>query len=140
MELKPCPFCGGKAKHCINYLGQGFVECEDCEAIFWGNTDGKLKNSIDAWNRRDGEDKMEIKFYGERLEKPDDLTEKASAAWDYFGFDRPGEWKAASICDGAAILVTDESRDLNNAMVYSADDFSEWLENCADDLDLLKEA
>ena len=82
---------------------------------------------------------MEIKFYGEQLEKPDYLTEKAAAAWDYFGFDRRGEWKAVSIGSGSAILVTDEGRNLSDAMVYSADDFVAWLENCADDLDLLKE-
>ena len=55
-ELKPCPFCGGRAKfaYIMPYNG---VTCTKCKA--WGKTiidsyeqqDGKAE-AIKAWNRR----------------------------------------------------------------------------------------
>ena len=57
-ELKPCPFCGGKAKY-IYSMPFNAVQCRKCKAF--GTTvvdsceqrDG-MKEAVDAWNRRDG--------------------------------------------------------------------------------------
>lgn len=49
-KLKPCPFCGGKAK----LMDMGFphwVYCEDCGAKLHGRTFCE-NDSIDLWNRR----------------------------------------------------------------------------------------
>lgn len=52
-KLKPCPFCGGKAKICRNWnyvWDYGFIKCDTC-----GATTGKFdyyKSAIKAWNRR----------------------------------------------------------------------------------------
>lgn len=61
IELKPCPFCGGKAK----FVDFGFggkhedwnVKCEDCEITFWvpGDEPGCVTSKEEAarfWNRR----------------------------------------------------------------------------------------
>ena len=48
-ELKPCPFCGGKATAYI--CGRIFVvECESCGT----SSDGfdSKKEAVEAWNRR----------------------------------------------------------------------------------------
>jgi Lar family restriction alleviation protein len=55
-ELKPCPFCGCKAKYVYSMPYNG-VQCTKCKA--WGKTivdsyeqqDGK-NEAIEAWNRR----------------------------------------------------------------------------------------
>ena len=55
-ELKPCPFCGGKAKY-VYAMPYNAVKCRKCNT--WGKTvldiyeqqDGK-QAAIEAWNRR----------------------------------------------------------------------------------------
>lgn len=49
-ELKPCPFCGGKA--CICGLGkyQKEVYCENCGTV--SDIYGTSQKAIEAWNRR----------------------------------------------------------------------------------------
>ena len=55
-ELKPCPFCGGKASY-VYSEPYNAVKCRKCKT--WGKTvvdryeqqDGKAK-AIKAWNRR----------------------------------------------------------------------------------------
>lgn len=47
-ELKPCPFCGGKARM-YDYLASYSIECMDCQASIEYKTDVKV---IYAWNRR----------------------------------------------------------------------------------------
>ena len=56
-ELKPCPFCGGKARIVENdpfgsqrkeFRCYGVI-CNGCDAHFWKNTE---EEAIDAWNRR----------------------------------------------------------------------------------------
>ena len=48
-ELKPCPFCGGRAS--VNYCcGEFAVECVDCEC--GTKYDPSREGVIAAWNRR----------------------------------------------------------------------------------------
>lgn len=55
--VKPCPFCGGKARIVQNDpLMKGEkkfyvfgVICNECDAHFWKNTE---EEAIEAWNRR----------------------------------------------------------------------------------------
>lgn len=50
IELKPCPFCGGKAK--INKIEQGRlyeVECQYCYANVYDDT---IEGAVEYWNRR----------------------------------------------------------------------------------------
>jgi len=60
-DLKPCPFCGGKAEHSIGKTGDGkpwhYVECVDCGAT--GPTPNCADHNItviecraEAWNTR----------------------------------------------------------------------------------------
>ena len=53
-ELKPCPFCGGRAK--MYNWGVWGVRCTDCGA--GSDWDIEEHKAIEAWNRRveDGED------------------------------------------------------------------------------------
>ena len=63
----------------------------------------------------------------------DPIIDGVRASWDYFGFDKGHEWKAVLIGD-EAILVTDESRDLNMAGIYpDMDTFILWLDMVNDD-------
>lgn len=58
-ELKPCPFCGGKA---VLYVDEGVhVECIKCEAssktrrdlpVYTGLVGSAVESVIEAWNRR----------------------------------------------------------------------------------------
>ena len=67
-ELKPCPFCGGKAElyesEAYNLKTETkeknirwFVMCEQCTALTCG---ALKKKAIEAWNRRAGEDNAEL--------------------------------------------------------------------------------
>lgn len=55
-NLKPCPFCGGKARY-IYREPFNLVRCERCKALgglavdLYEHQDGK-KESIESWNRR----------------------------------------------------------------------------------------
>lgn len=52
VELKPCPFCGGKAKADKEFLGTWKVRCKNCPCDmgrYWFYTKQK---AIIAWNRR----------------------------------------------------------------------------------------
>jgi Lar family restriction alleviation protein len=50
LELKPCPFCGGKALLTNREMpGCAFVVCEGCQAQ---GDDGTVERVVAAWNRR----------------------------------------------------------------------------------------
>lgn len=71
-----------------------------------------------------------ITFTASPMSKPDDLSLKASLAWDYF-FNNG--WFCVDTGDGG-IIVTDEARNLNDAFVlpdYSS--LQEWLESYSAD-------
>ena len=71
-----------------------------------------------------------ITFTASPMSKPDDLSLKASLAWDYF-FNNG--WFCVDTGDGG-IIVTDEARNLNDAFVlpdYSS--LQEWLESYSTD-------
>lgn len=73
---------------------------------------------------------MSITFTASPMSKPDDLSLKASLAWDYF-FNNG--WFCVDTGDGG-IIVTDEARNLNDAFVlpdYSS--LQEWLESYSTD-------
>lgn len=55
-NLKPCPFCGGKAKIFMTMGKSGYgVECENNCIFFFGQF-VTCKHAIEAWNRRAGEE------------------------------------------------------------------------------------
>lgn len=73
-----------------------------------------------------------ITFTAPPMSKPDDLSLKASLAWDYH-FDK-GDWFCAETGD-ASIIVADESRDLSNAFVLpDYDSLLEWLESYSESM------
>jgi len=48
-QLKPCPFCGGKAKLIKNPSGQYSVICQQClNSTIWQSEE----NAIYCWERR----------------------------------------------------------------------------------------
>ena len=55
-ELKPCPFCGGKATY-VYHMPYNAVACKKCKATtrvftdYYEQQDGKAE-AIEAWNRR----------------------------------------------------------------------------------------
>lgn len=67
-ELKPCPFCGGKAvieviephEHIIckmpSYTGGAFIECKECGCAISGET--KIE-AAGKWNRRANDGKTD---------------------------------------------------------------------------------
>ncbi len=84
-----------------------------------------------------------MRFKGRTLELEDlgELSEKAKASWDYFGFDHvsmPGQyglhgWRAV-LSGSEAVIVVDESLDLNMSTIFpDVEDFILWLEESYDD-------
>lgn len=62
-QLKPCPFCGGKAELCAGaHMGRSaiFIQCQKCGAQTKYYIDFQMMNgltptqkkAIEAWNRR----------------------------------------------------------------------------------------
>lgn len=59
IELKPCPFCGGKAETSEqttdkgNKFAFGWIGCQQCQCFinYINNYTGKTK-AAEAWNRR----------------------------------------------------------------------------------------
>lgn len=82
-SLKPCPFCGGKAKYAVNFVHEwsmdrisgsrligkifgaipkykksprGVIFCTNCEAVMWGT---ETQDAVDAWNTRTTENEVD---------------------------------------------------------------------------------
>ena len=51
-ELKPCPFCGGKARITKSNLGTNLIYCTECPTTFGRYWFSKKRDIIKAWNRR----------------------------------------------------------------------------------------
>lgn len=49
IDLKPCPFCGGKAHQRCGGPGNHYVKCFDCGV---STDDGSQERAVAAWNRR----------------------------------------------------------------------------------------
>jgi Lar family restriction alleviation protein len=61
-DLKPCPFCGGKAEiiEDMNFIGEVGIECQNCFIQFTAPTHDKRVIDekgymITMWNRRTSE-------------------------------------------------------------------------------------
>lgn len=57
-ELKPCPFCGGKAT-CVEFYGEYHVLCCDCHAA--GQDCSTRDQAVSAWNARPIEEDLDKK-------------------------------------------------------------------------------
>lgn len=57
-ELKPCPFCGGKAELYASKVADGlrWVTCTECYAS--GEPCDDTESAIRAWNRRAKDERM----------------------------------------------------------------------------------
>lgn len=67
VELKPCPFCGGKAfiDHFMQPHDEWRIRCMDCSARVGRYAGLNKKEVTEAWNRRHEEPKQGIDFdYG----------------------------------------------------------------------------
>ncbi|MGN0733702.1 MAG: Lar family restriction alleviation protein [Emergencia sp.] len=53
-ELKPCPFCGGKAEMVL-FIGNFGVGCTNCMGSMFPVNGQTKEEAIKAWNRRAGE-------------------------------------------------------------------------------------
>ena len=51
VELKLCPFCGGKARLTL-FLGNYAVTCTSCLGCIAPYPQQTKKEAVDAWNRR----------------------------------------------------------------------------------------
>ena len=60
-ELKPCPFCGGKAKHRVMDDGYHYVICNgDCKVMPATLRYGSEVEAILVWNTRAGEEEKAV--------------------------------------------------------------------------------
>ena len=68
IELKPCPFCGGKAGLYHTHDGRSCVQCDECGISTLRKMDARL--AIQMWNKRDGEKELISKLQAEISELP----------------------------------------------------------------------
>lgn len=67
IELKPCPFCGGKAGLYHTYDGLSCVQCDECGISTLRKMDARL--AIQMWNKRNSE--IEWIPVSEKLPEPE---------------------------------------------------------------------
>ena len=65
----------------------------------------------------------------------DERRRKAKASWDYFGFAPREHYGWSALLSGSeAVIVTDETHDLNTSTIFpDADEFVNWLEAAYED-------
>ena len=59
MEIKPCPFCGGKVRldTAYSYFRDTVIYCDGCDMVYTLDDCSTTKEQIaEAWNRRYGDD------------------------------------------------------------------------------------
>lgn len=56
-ELKPCPFCGGKAETKIGVFGICAVSYNNCGAMVTFLENESKNKAVECWNRRTSNDK-----------------------------------------------------------------------------------
>ena len=73
-----------------------------------------------------------MRFKGRTLALADlgRLSRKAKESWDYFGFDPRERYGWSALLSGSeAVIVTDETHDLNTSTIFpDVDEFVNWLE------------
>ena len=73
-----------------------------------------------------------MRFKGRTLALSDlgRVSWKAKVSWDYFGFDPCERYGWSALLSGSeAVIVTDETHDLNMSMIFpDVDEFVNWLE------------
>ena len=52
IEIKPCPFCGGKDIRIVDRETFSYLECPDCLIRFYQCEACSVEENIEAWNRR----------------------------------------------------------------------------------------
>ena len=57
-ELKPCPFCGGKARLLRGMFNEYAVACTNDDCEFCGNDGKDYHEVINKWNTRPSEDTL----------------------------------------------------------------------------------
>ncbi len=65
MELKPCPFCGGKVffHHNVREMtGENQVECDECGVLVCFDVDMDEAQIEEAWNRRNTVQAEQVRF------------------------------------------------------------------------------
>lgn len=101
IELKPCPFCGGKAGLYHTHDGRSCVQCDECGISTLRKMDARL--AIQMWNKRNSE--IEWIPVSEKLPRLEDdmlVTVRnketgTSAVWS--GTRYKNGWAISSCCD-----------------------------------------
>lgn len=82
LDLRACPFCGSPAMHYADAVDNDYnwmfaIECSDCPAGVEGiaavDEDGgaekAIRRAVSAWNRREGENRVNTKDLTEEFER-----------------------------------------------------------------------
>lgn len=105
IELKPCPFCGGKAGLYHTHDGRSCVQCDECGISTLRKMDARL--AIQMWNKRNSE----IEWIPVSEGLPAGLEDVLATVYDK----RTGYsavWHAARIRDGWAISDCSNYREI----------------------------
>lgn len=56
-DLKPCPFCGGKAERGFSFSGGNYTRCSGCSATLWSVPSN---TSEELWNARTQDAQLKV--------------------------------------------------------------------------------